>query len=60
MIDTQGNSSTEHYATKREAENRQKELTNSLFTGNYASRKAGRGGLSARLPSCGTSPKPFG
>ncbi len=42
VIDPQGNSSTEHYATKREAENRQKELTNSLFTGTYASRKAGR------------------
>jgi integrase len=42
VIDPQGNITTEHYATKREAENRQKELLAKLVTGTYASRAAGR------------------
>ena len=41
-IDLQGTTSTEHYATKREAESRQKELSAKLFTGTYASPSAGR------------------
>ncbi len=41
-IDLQGTTSTEHYATKREAENRQKEQSAKLVTGTYASPSAGR------------------
>jgi integrase len=42
VIDKQGNTSTEHYATKKEAEGRQKEQSAALVTGAYASRSAGR------------------
>jgi len=42
IVDPQGNCNSEHYATKKEAENRQKELSHKLFTGTYASREAGR------------------
>jgi integrase len=41
-IDLQGQPSTEHHATKKAAEERQKELSAKLVTGAYASRSAGR------------------
>ena len=42
IVDLQGNASSEHYATKKEAEDRQKELSANLVAGSYASRSAGR------------------
>jgi integrase len=42
VTDLQGTTSTEHYAIKRDAEQRQKELSAKLVTGTYASRSAGR------------------
>jgi hypothetical protein len=42
IIDPQGKIHTEHYATKKAAEDRQKELTSRLVAGTYASRSAGR------------------
>jgi integrase len=42
ITDLQGNSSTEHHATKRQAEDRQKELSAALVSGTYVSRSAGR------------------
>jgi integrase len=42
VTDLQGTTATEHYANKREAENRQKELSAKLVTGTYASPSAGR------------------
>jgi Phage integrase, N-terminal SAM-like domain len=42
VIDPQGQITTEHHATKKAAEDRQKELSAKLITGTYASRSAGR------------------
>jgi integrase len=42
ITDLQGTTSAEHYATKAEAESRQKELSAKLVTGTYASPSAGR------------------
>jgi integrase len=42
VTDLQGTTSNEHYATKKEAETRQKEQSAKLVTGTYASRSAGR------------------
>jgi integrase len=42
LIDLQGHITTEHHATKKAAEDRQKELSAKLVTGTYASPSAGR------------------
>jgi integrase len=42
VISPQGQVSTEHHATKKAAEDRQKELSAKMVTGAYASRSAGR------------------
>jgi integrase len=42
VTDLQGTTSTEHYATKKEADSRQKELSAKLVTGTYATPSAGR------------------
>jgi len=42
VTDLQGQTSTEHHATKKAAEDRQKELSAKLVTGTYASKSAGR------------------
>lgn len=42
IVDAQGNISNEHFATKPQAEARQKEQSAKLVTGTYASRSAGR------------------
>ena len=42
VVNPQGQISTEHHATKKAAEDRQKELSATLVTGTYASRSAGR------------------
>src|ERR1700720_627964 len=42
VINPQGQINSEHHATKKAAEDRQKELSAKLVTGTYASRSAGR------------------
>jgi integrase len=42
ITNLQGETNNEHYATKREAEDRQKELSAKLVTGTYATPSAGR------------------